>query len=57
MYRDRDLGVSKLRPRATGGTGLTDGCDVPRLIPQRMPRVGSVAAEEREIHCEANCGG
>ena len=57
MYRDRDLGVSKLRPRATGGTGLTDGCDVPRLIPQRMPRVGSVAAEEREIHCEANYGG
>ena len=38
-------------PRATGGAGLTDGCDEARLIPQRMPWVGSVA-EEREIHCE-----
>ena len=37
--------------RATGGAGLTDGCDEARLIPQRMPWVGSVA-EEREIHCE-----
>lgn len=47
-----DLGVS-WGPRATGGAGLTDGCDGARLIPQRMPCVGSVA-EEREIHCVAN---
>ena len=51
MDRTRgDLGVS-WGPRAAGGAGLTDGCDGARLIPQRMPYVGSVA---EEIHCVAN---
>ena len=51
--RRRFKGLLRRGPRATGGAGLTDGCDEARLIPQRMPCVGS-AEEEREIHCEAN---